>query len=215
MNNNNFKAITSSKLLNFNPGELDLKSFSKYREVINDNNYFNFVLATNNCGFFFDQSLQIYSYSSINEFNDIDNVNILFQGEYKHIFEGLITFGQDLFGNQFCFNVENDEVIFFNSETGEREILAPCFENWIDIISNQSEYYTGINTLKMWLINNQLSYDQRLYPIIPFIMGGEFTINNLFAIKFPEFIISYCNIARQVYDLPDGTPVKLNIGKPD
>lgn len=46
---------------------------------------------------------------------------------------------------------------------------------------------------------------------MPFILGGDYHVENLYAAIFPLYIQSSANIARQVYDLPDGTNYKLLI----
>jgi hypothetical protein len=125
--------------------------------------------------------------------------------------KGLIAFGQDLFGNQFCFTSDTHSIVFFNSETGERETIAIDFEFFLRELYAQFNYYTGIPILKEWLANNQLAFNSRLCPKIPFIMGGEFKIDNLYAGTYPAYMRAYSNIAKQIYNLPDGTKVKLQI----
>lgn len=208
-----FCDFIENKVTNFNSGEVDFLLLSKYKKLVKDDGYFDFVIESENCGFFYGQSLQIYGLSSDHQFNDIDGINSLLQREYGEIIDGLISFGQDLFGNQFCFDIAQNCIIFFDSETGEREVIASGFASWINVIYDRLEHFTGITVLESWLSNNKFEFNQRLCPKIPFIMGGEFKIDNLYAGNFPDSIKAYANIAKQVYNLPNGAQVKLNISK--
>ncbi len=208
-----FSNFIENKVTNFNSGEVDFLLLSKYKQLVKDNSYFDFVSESKNCGFFYGQSLQVYEYSSAHKFNDIDGINLLLQSEYGNIINGLISFGQDLFGNQFCFDKAQNCIIFFDSETGEKEVIASDYANWIDVVYDRLEYFTGINVLETWLSNNKFSFNQRLCPKIPFIMGGEFKIDNLYAGNFPDSIKAYANIAKQVYNLPNGAQIQLNVSK--
>jgi hypothetical protein len=198
---------------NFVPGEANLHELAKYKQHIKDKDYFDFILDSGNGGFFYGQSLHIYGYSPLHIYHDMDSINLLLQKEYGNIIVGLFSFSQDLFGNQFCFDTVNNSIVFFDIETGSRDIIATDFSKWADVLQERLQYFTGINVLNEWFLNNRLEFNQRLCPKVPFLMGGEFKVDNLYAIAFPDSIKAYANIARQVYNLPDGTPVKLNIGK--
>ena len=209
MDTSNHHFLIAGKVVEFNPGEADFKVLSAYRKVINDDRYFHFIIESENAGFFFERSLQLYSYSSDFEFNDIEKLNFLMHEQYGQVAMGLTSFGQDVFGNQFCFDSDLASIILFNSETGERELLAQNFNEWVDLIFKDLEYYTGINVLHSWTINDELNYDCRLYPKITFVIGGKFSVNNLYSFKYPQFLRAYANIATQIFYLPEGTPVKL------
>jgi len=146
----------------------------------------------------------------IHQFHNIEFVNSLLKEEYGHIADGLMFFGEDIFGNQFCFN-EEGEIAFFNAETGEREVVAYDVTDWIDLLFEEVDYFTGYELLVQWKAKNKLDFNQRLSPKILFILGGEYAVSNLYSSSFPSYIKTTANIARQVYDLPDGTPFKLKI----
>jgi len=75
MGNENFESLIEHKIKNYRSDEFDFKLLSKYKSLIEDSSYFAFVMKSNNCGFYFDQSLQIYEYSKTNDFNNIDRIN--------------------------------------------------------------------------------------------------------------------------------------------
>ena len=102
---NNINSLINTKIIEFESGELDYLLLEKYKQVLKDKIYFDFIIDSRNGGFFFEKSLQIYSYSDKNIFNNIDYVNSILKNEYKEILNDLISFAQDLFGNQFCFDI--------------------------------------------------------------------------------------------------------------
>ena len=213
MSSKNIKELIENRENNFHVGEIDFIEISNYKEIIRDQDYFEFMVESENGGFFWQQSLHIYGYSQLQDFHDIENVNLLLKKEYGNIVGGLIAFAQGVFGNQFCFDVESRSIVFLDIETGARDVLTTSFLKWVDILHDRLEYFTGVNVLEQWLWDNRLEFNQRLCPKVPFVMGGEFKVDNLYASGYPDSIKAYANIAKQVYNLPDGTSVKLNIGK--
>ena len=216
MNTNLYSAILDTKCNGFAPGEYDFKLLSEYKHIIEEPAYFDFIIESSNGGFFFKQALHLYGFSDKYDFHDIRGINALLQQEYGKIVDGLIAFGQELFANQFCFDVKTKEIIFFSVESGEREIIAPSFRDWCKLIVTDLEYFTGINVSTQWVNDKgNLQLDQRLYPRKPFIIGGEYKVENLIAGQFPDYIKANANIARQIFNLPDGTAIKLKFINPE
>ncbi len=213
MSSADFKMLTENKVTDFYSGEPDFMLLSRYKQLVKDHTYFDFVIESHNCGFFYQRSLHLYSYSHNREFNDIDYVNTLLKQEYGEMFVGLASFGQDLFGNQFCFDTTENKIVFFTTETGKKEVIASDFENWLTVLYKHFSYYIGPTLLKEWYAGNQLGFNQRLCPKTPFVAGGEFAAGNLYAGTFPDYIKAYLAIATQVYHLPEGTRVKIEIQK--
>jgi len=198
------------KDLDYSAGEINFTLMSRYNMLKQAEEYFNFLIKMNNGGFFFDKALQIYGFNYQDNFCNISSVNSQLRMSYGKLFEGLTSFGQDLFGNQFSFNSFGN-VIFFNSETSEREILAENFTKWIDVLIGDLEYLTGAKLAKGWTTKHSLAYNERLYPKVPFIIGGEYQIENLFALQYPKYIEAYANVANQIHNLPDGTKIEIKI----
>ena len=64
--------------------------------------------------------------------------------------------------------------------------------------------------------NGPLQMGERLLPKIPFFMGGEYNIENLWAGNPLEGTRVKGDLATQTRHLPSGSKVKLNIGlKPE
>jgi hypothetical protein len=155
--------------------------------------------------------LHIYGHSKRDDFHQFGQINILLKEEYGNLFKGLLSFGQDIFGNQFSFDLDNGKIVFFDIETADKKIIANNFSGWTEAIINDLDYYTGHKIAKAWINSDKLTYGQRLSAKIPFILGGNYALDNLFASDYPKFIKSAASIAMQVHNLPDGTPFKINI----
>lgn len=210
MSNEKYIKIIESRVKGFESPALDFDLLADYKKLINDDKYIDLIKDCNG-GFFFDAALHIYGYSNQHDFHDINYINHILQEEYGAIAKGLLSFGQDIFGNQFAFDLLGKEIMFFNIETGEKEILSKDFDSWLDVLFNKLDYFTGYKLASAWCAENQLNFNQRLCPKMPFILGGNYTLDNLYVGTFPDFIKSSANIARQVYNLPEGTNFKITI----
>lgn len=52
---------------------------------------------------------------------------------------------------------------------------------------------------------------QRLVPKLPFVAGGEFEVDNLYAADAVEGMRARGNLAVQIRDLPDGAQISYRI----
>lgn len=213
MSNELSRTLLDNKVTDFYSGEPDFMLLSRYKELIGDTEYFQFIIESKNGGFFYKQSLHIYSYSHNREFNDIDYINNMLKLEYGEMFNGLEAFGQDLFGNQFCFDIATGKIVFFTTETGKREMIATSFSDWVTVLYRHFGYYFGLTLLNEWNKHNRLGFNQRLCPNKPFVAGGEFKVKNLGAVNFPDFLHAYVLIAKQVHHFPEGTTVRIEVRK--
>lgn len=186
--------------------EINNEVFELVKNKIADSDYFDFIIKYNG-GLFFNNSLLLYSFSLETDIPCISVINDLIEKEFSNIVQGLYCFGQDIFGNQFAFC--NNKIVWFNIETGDMDILADDFKDWEQTLCNDIDYYTGRNLASQ--IDSQTLIETRLCPKIPFVIGGEFTIANLYTAKYPNYIKINANIARQIYHLPEGANIKLSI----
>lgn len=158
-------------------------------------------------GLYFSNALHLYGESS-NEYHDINSVNRRFKSVFNFIIEELYCFGCDLFGNQFCFR--DHEIVFFNIESGTSEFVAKNFKEWVDVLLADYNYYTGEQILQEWeSLMLPLNSEERLVPIKPFIIGGEYSPNNMKTLDFYKTLEYNGSIARQIFNLPEGTEIQL------
>lgn len=210
---NRFSKILETKSIDFNSSEVDYETAAGLKKLITDSDYYDFIIKSVNGGFFFNRSLHIFGFCNFPDFHSVRSINKLLSSEYNLISQNLLSFAQDIFGNQFSFDLTSCEVNFFNIETGERKIIASNFAGWVEAILQDTEYLTGIRISEAWQSNNKLEFNQRLCPKIPFILGGKYSLDNLYATDFPNFFKTNAAIAIQVFNLPDGTEFKIEIFK--
>jgi hypothetical protein len=163
-------------------------------------------------GFYFSKALHIYGLSQDN-FHDIDHINAAFKEEYGFLDKIPYFFACDLFGNQFGF--DSKEIVFFNLETCKSEPVAKNFEDWMGVIIEKSNYYSGESILLDWEnVLSPIELNQRLVPRTPFVIGGEYSPKNMLAVDCIKTINYNASIARQIYNVPDGTLIELKVGTP-
>ncbi len=208
---NKYQILLDNSDLFFKKTSEIAKLLEKFKISNVDNSYIEFIGEICDGGYFYNRSLQIYSVNKTNIYNDIIEVNEFLRREYPNIVrDDEIFFAQEIFGNQFGFSPKG--IIFFNIETGEKEIIGSTFSDWIDVLLDDLDFYSGHLIVEQWQnIHSVLSYDMRLCAIKPFVIGGAYEIENLYSCLFPQYISTNANIARQIYDLPEGTKVNLKL----
>lgn len=178
---------------------------------IKDADYLIFIREISNGGFFLAQSLLIYPHTLTATYPDIKLVNKSLNEEFADYFDELISFGQDIFGNQFCFDMKDSKVVFFNIEDASRSEMGNNFRAWMEIFIDDYDYYSGYTYAKAWQSNHTLEFDQRLCPKKPFSIGGDYLVENFYPLNYPAYLKLNADIAKQLHNLPDGTKVQLSI----
>jgi hypothetical protein len=197
--------LLNNAAVGFVPPAMDVADLRSLSNTIFDQSYLNYTSVANG-GFYFDRSLHLYGFCKGPSFHSILEVNEVFKTEFGIIAEGKFVFGQDVFSNQFAFAEKG--IFFVNVETGDSDFLARDFNDWLELLSEDTEFLTGVKFLKGWESSHpRLQSDQRLCPKKPFVIGGEYSVENLYAQSFPKYMASNANIARQIYGKPDGTRV--------
>lgn len=133
-------------------------------------------------------------------------------GTWKDCFagaaDGFVCFAEDIFGEQFV--LAGDDIVRFNPESGESSFLASSLEEWACLMLTDYEHLSGYPLAHEWQTRSgALGEGQRLVPTIAFILGGEYTIGNLFAMERTRAMRYRGDMYRQLRDCPDGSRVKL------
>lgn len=122
---------------------------------------------------------------------------------------GALFFAEDIFGVQFC--LREDGVFSFEPETGEFTWLAASLEHWSALILEEYSVLTGYPLAQDWQDQHgALPAGYRLVPKTPFIVGGEFTPDNLQAVRSEDAMRSRAQFAVQIRDLPEGTRIAVS-----
>lgn len=142
----------------------------------------------------------------INEWNS----DKLWRKSYDRLEDGLLFFAEDIFGGQFC--IYSDRIYQFDPETADLEHMADGLEEWAGKITQDYDYYTGYSLAHEWQKKNgPIPINNRLVPKLPFIMGGEFSLGNLYLTESVAGMRARANIANQIRNLPDGKKICLEI----
>ena len=138
------------------------------------------------------------------------NSRELWISRYGDLADNCFFFAEDIFGGQFCFY--DNQVYSFDPETGDKEYLASDLEDWAQLILSDYDYLTGYSLGHGWQERNgQLKQGMRLIPKVPFVAGGEFSTENLYAIGCVQGMQLRGSWARQVHNLPDGAQIEIKI----
>src|SRR6266516_1930456 len=120
--------------------------------------------------------------------------------EYEGIADGKLFFAQEGFGNQFC--IFENQIWFFDAESGDLELSANTLEQWAAKILTDYEMQTGYPLVHQWqLRNGQLHQDHRLMPKMPFVLGGKYELENLYSLKAISAMRTRGNLAKQIKNL--------------
>lgn len=185
-------------------------SENSFYTKIEDLNYQKFIYE-NNGGYFFNNSIHMFGVSRESIYHDSETINNYISKLYKNISTGLLFFAEDLFGNLFSYDTKG--VVYFNIETGEKEFLCDDFISWCELLQDDLEYYTGSALIKE-MSNDQvikLGLGYRLSAKYPFVLGGDYDLNNLYLKGQFENLQYNASIANQIYNLPDGEKIKINL----
>jgi hypothetical protein len=165
-------------------------------------------------GFYaFESALHVFPLTSAVEMSLEEwNADSFWRGGYKDLAAGLLFFAEDAFQNQYCLSANG--VLHFYSETGATVVMADSMEGWAENILGNYKSKTGWALASKWQAENgPLPTGKRLMPKIPFFLGGEYSTGNLWAGNPVEGLRFKADLALQTRKLPDGSAVKLIIGK--
>ena len=185
------------------------KSSKDMLGALNDE-FYKFLSVKN--GFYaFESALHVFP--ATNDY--IPNLNLwnsseLWRNEYSSSTKHYLFFAEDIFGIQFC--VFKNEIYKFDPETEEIEKIATSFDEWAKCILEEYNYWTGFDLAHQWqLENGAIPVEKRLLSKIPFVLGGKFTIDNLYLSDSVEGMRFRGALSQQINNYPDGTKIKLKI----
>jgi hypothetical protein len=135
----------------------------------------------------------------------------LWKNSFRSELDSIVFFAEDLFGMQF--GIMDEFVIKFDPETSEiDETFAESLGGWASIILDGFDYQTGYPLAHEWQrLNGPILPGRRLLPKIPFVLGGEFELSNLYEVDAIQGMRFRADLSKQIKDLPDGTPVQIDV----
>jgi len=93
-----------------------------------------------------------------------------------------------------------------------RRTNSAIFQQPAKELLNEYNVWTGYSLAHEWQKHNGiLANESRLMPQTPFVCGGRFELGVLVAINAISGMRSRANLARQIFDLPDGAQIEFKI----
>ena len=170
------------------------------------------LLQARNGFYAFESALHVFPFDAVeHEISIVEwNQTELWIDDYAGLADGALFFAEDVFGGQFC--IRSDGVHIFEPETGEFEFLSPDLNGWAVAIMNNFEIYTGYPLAHEWQeVHGPLERGKRLLPKIPFVLKGDFSVDNLYSADAVKGMKWRADLARQVRDLKDGESIQISI----
>lgn len=117
-------------------------------------------------------------------------------------------FAQDLFGLQFV--IAQSGVLRLNPENGKIVPYASSIEDWAKRLLENYEEDTAWPLAHDWQNHNGvLLAHMRLLPRLPFILGGEYEVDNLVAVECRQAMGYWGKLYNAIRNVPDGQSVSL------
>ena len=144
---------------------------------------------------------------------DVDRWNepALWRDGYEDLIPAhCLCFAEDVFGHPFMLTADGVERL--DPETAERELVASSIEDWAQRLLDEHRVMTGWPLAQAWQEQHGvLQPGVRLVPKLPFVVGGEPTVDNLYAAMAVEAMRFRADLARQIAELPDGTELMFEV----
>jgi hypothetical protein len=140
------------------------------------------------------------------------NAKTSWRDEYGDLAEGLLFFAEDVLQDQFYLSIKQGGVLRFGAETGAIKPMADSLESWAQAVLSEFKMETGWPLAHKWqLEHGPLPLGTRLMPRVPFFLGGQHAVENLWAGSSLEGMHFKGDMALQTRDLAEGAQVNLRI----
>jgi hypothetical protein len=121
-----------------------------------------------------------------------------------------LYFAEDAFGAPFA--LDGRGVLTVDPETGASERIASDLEGWARAVLDDPAFLTASPLAHDWQVKHgALAPGQRLVPARPFVLGGEYAVDNLVAYDAARGMRVRAGLARQLVDVPDGSSVVFRL----
>lgn len=179
-------------------------------DVLGSSDLFSSLLAKRNGFYSFFSALYVYPSDSAVSEGSLEwwNSDAGWKEGYDDELNDFTAFACDIFGGQFL--LRGSSVFYFDPETSANEFMSNGIEDWARAVLEDSEYVTGYPLAKEWQERNgPLSQGCRLVPKTPFVLGGDFSVENLREMKMSESMKVRSRLANKIKNIPDGEKILL------
>ncbi len=170
------------------------------------------LLALRNGFFAFESALHVFpNGSGVAGWSLEDwNAGPAWKDAYGGSADGALFFAEDAFGGQFA--IKDGAIARFDPETAEYEQMAERLDGWCRVVLDDFDSQTGYPMIAEWQrTHGPIGLRERLVPKTPFVLGGDYLIDNLVALDAAEGMRLRGELARQLKDLPDGTQIVYGV----
>ncbi len=132
--------------------------------------------------------------------------------ELDEEFHGGVPFAADLFGD-FWIVLSDCSVRKVITETVsvDRDEDHRSLDEWADAVMTDPDVEVGEKFAYVWMQEHgPIPAGKRLTGKVPFVMGGEYSFENLYAIDFAELMAVRLHVGLSIRDLPDGSRVLID-----
>ncbi len=171
------------------------------------------LLAEKNGFYAFENCLHIFPSNSDSEAVSLEIWNNIstWKFAYNIDFASIVFFAEDVFGNQF--GIDGEAIVRFDVESGAIEEFAVNIDGWAQKILDDYDFETGYSLGRQWQTQNRpIRLNERLTPKIPFILGGDYSIENLYANDAILIMRFNGDLFNQIKNEPEGTCIELTTG---
>lgn len=127
---------------------------------------------------------------------------------YPYIDEPMLFFAMDLFAGQF--GISERGVSRLEVETGDLVFHARSLEEWAEKMLRDYDFETGWSIARDWQAKNgALAISERLLPLTPFVLGGDYTVDNLVSVQLDQAMELLGGLSEQVRGVPDGATLTV------
>jgi hypothetical protein len=90
--------------------------------------------------------------------------------------------------------------------------VAATISEWAKAVVADPDVQVGRGLAVSWQrVHGPLAEGQRLVPVKPFVLGGDFALENLRSMTAVESMQYRADLASQLRGVPDGTVVELRV----
>ncbi len=152
-------------------------------------------------------ALHVFPASPVDGQPDLASVHATLEQAFGELRGGHHAFAQDLFG--VLFTVHADGICAFDPETAEHEVVATDLDGWAEAVLAEPEELLGAAFAFDWQERHgALRPGERLVPLLPFSLGGEYDDENLEPRATLTALRERGVLARALAGLPDGADIE-------
>ena len=117
-------------------------------------------------------------------------------------------FAMDAFCGQY--GITSNTVVKLEPETGELAAHSENLESWASKMLGDYDFETGWSVAREWQgINGPLQLTHRFLGRTPFVLGGDYMVENLVAVESYEAMERLGSLSKQIRQVPDGEQITL------